>query len=225
MKGKNGANYQKIDLETWPRRSHFEYYRNQIPCLFSVTAKIDVTAILAYAHRTKRHFYGCMIYAIAKTVNEMDQMKLFLLPNKTPAIYDVRHPVFTIFHPENETFSDLWTEYDPDFDTFYAEFERVRNTYGTPEHYGIKGRPDQPENFFCVSCVPWLDFTSASTLVPGGEPQMFPIIHFGKYTRDENGKVTMPVALTIGHAAADGYHAGRFFEGLQGNLDKIGENR
>lgn len=213
--------FRRIDMDTWPRRSHYENYRDQIPCVFSVTVRLDVTRLLSFAHQSGCHFYGCMIYAISKTVNEMDEMRMFMLPDGNPAVYDVRHPVFTIFHPENETFSDLWTEYDPEFETFYKEFERVRNEYSTPEHYGIKGRPGQPENFFCISCAPWLDFTSVSTVTPGGKPQLFPIIDFGKYTRSAEGKMTMPVSMTIGHAVADGYHAGKFFRKLQENMDAV----
>ena len=51
-----------------------------------------------------------------------------------------------------------------------------------------------------------------------GEPALFPIIDFGKYTEQE-GRYTLPVAVTISHAAADGYHTSLFFKKLQENLD------
>ena len=51
-----------------------------------------------------------------------------------------------------------------------------------------------------------------------GEPALFPIIDFGKYTEQE-GRYTLPVAVTISHAAADGYHTSLFFKRLQEELD------
>ena len=47
---------------------------------------------------------------------------------------------------------------------------------------------------------------------------MFPIIDFGKYTQ-QDGRYTLSAAVTISHAAADGYHTSLFFKKLQENLD------
>ncbi len=87
--------------------------------------------------------------------------------------------------------------------------------------HGIKARKEQPENFFCISCVPWLTYTSYNTSVPGGEPNLFPIITFGKFTADEKGIYTMPFTLNISHAAADGYHTSKFFNDLQILINSI----
>lgn len=85
---------------------------------------------------------------------------------------------------------------------------------------GIKVRNDQPANFFCISCVPWLSYTAYNTSVPGGEPNLFPIITFGKYT-NVNGRYEMPFTINISHAAADGYHTSRFINDLQELLNTI----
>lgn len=209
--------YQKIDMSTWPRREHFAYYRDSLKCGYTLTVRIDVTNIVKYAKEHKKRFYGCFIYAAAKTVNEMDSMRMVALPDGEAGIWEVSHPNFTVFHKDDETFSDLWTEYKPDFDDFYQEFERVTATYG--ENHGIKGRPDQPANFFCISCVPWLDFSGYSTHHVGA-PALFPIITFGKYTEADE-RYTLPVAVTISHASADGYHTSMFFKKLQENLDSL----
>ena len=65
-----------------------------------------------------------------------------------------------------------------------------------------------------------MDYTGYASYV-AGTPSLFPIITFGKYT-EENGKYTLPVTLTISHAAADGYHASRFFHRLEENLRGFG---
>lgn len=211
----NTPSYTPIDLDAWPRREHFHYYRNFVKCSYSVTVRIDITSLLRFSHANHYRFYGCSIYLFARTVNEMPEMRMMLTPKGTPGIWDVVHPNFTVFHKDDHTFSDLWTTYDDDFSVFYQNFEQVLATYG--DIHGIKGRSDQPANFFCVSCVPWMDFTACSTSA-SGDPNLFPIFTYGKYT-EENGRFIVPVTLTISHAAADGYHASQFFERLQYNMD------
>lgn len=207
--------YQKIDMETWPRREHYRYYRGMLKCGYSLTARIDVTEAVAFAKSHGRRFYGCFLYAAARAVNGMDEMKLMTTPDGGPGIWDTVHLNFTVFHGDDKTFSDLWTEYYPEFEIFYQEFQRVLDTYG--DVHGIKGRPGQPANFFCASCVPWLDYTGFTTHSVG-EPALFPIITFGRYT-EEKGRYTLPVTVTISHAAADGYHTSLLFQRLQEQLD------
>ena len=149
--------YRKIDLETWPRREHYRYYREFLKCGYSITARLDVTEAVRFTRAQKKRFFGCFLYAAARAVNSMDEMKMMTAPDGTPGIWDEVHLNFTVFHEDDKTFSDLWTAYDPDFETFYREWERVVETYG--DCHGIKGRPGQPPNFFCISCVPWLDYT------------------------------------------------------------------
>ena len=206
--------YRKINMETWPRREHFQYYRNTVVCGYSLTARVDVTEALDFARRAEKRFYGCLLYAAARSVNEMDEMRMMVTPEGEPGIWDVVHPNFTVFHEGDKTFTDLWTEYVPDFPSFYQGFAQVLEEYG--DCHGIKGRPGQPGNFFCASCVPWLDYTGYATH-SAGAPALFPILTFGRFT-SENGRYTLPVTLTISHAAADGYHASQLFQKLEENF-------
>ncbi len=144
-------------------------------------------------------------------------MRMFALPDGSPAVWDMVHPNYTIFHEDDETFSDVWMEYDPDEATFLHTFEGVIRAYGNKK--GIKVRDDQPANFFCISGMPWISYDSFTTYTSGDRPPMlFPVLNYGKY-KEENGKMMMPVSITISHAAMDGYHEAKFFEVLQENLN------
>ena len=85
---------------------------------------------------------------------------------------------------------------------------------------GPKPKPDQPANFFCASCVPWIHYTGYSSVVPGGAPHLFPIVTYGKFEKRE-GRTTAPFTLTISHAAADGWHSAQFFQTLQETLERF----
>ena len=53
--------YRKIDMETWPRREHFPYYREFLKCGYSLTARVGVTGAVEYARRCCRRFFGCCL--------------------------------------------------------------------------------------------------------------------------------------------------------------------
>lgn len=207
-----------IDQEQWERKKHFEYYTEMLPCGYTVTVRLNVEHLY---QQTKKHhikFYPAFIYCAGKAINSMKEFRMGLDEKKNPGFYDVMHPNYTIFHEDDKTFSDLWSYYDEDFEVFY------RNITTDMEHYkdckGPKVRDGQPPNFFCISCVPWMDFTGYSTWIPGGTPNLFPILTFGKFKEEAEGR-TLSAALTISHAAADGYHTSQLFERLQTILSEI----
>ena len=68
--------------------------------------------------------------------------------------------------------------------------------------------------------MPWLDFTGYASSVPGGTPQLFPVITYGKIT-EKDGRRTMPLAINIDHAAADGWHTAQFIQDLQTLLNTV----
>lgn len=207
--------YRKIDMNTWPRREHYTYYRGTLQCGYSMTARLDVTELRRFVHEKDLRFFACFLYAATKTVNGTEEMKLMTGPEGDPGFWEVIHPNFTVFHEDDKTFSDVWTEYVPSFRDFYRGYQQTIDVYG--DVHGMQGRPGQPANFFCISCVPWLDFVSYSTYIDR-EPALFPIITFGKYTEAE-GHYTLPVTVTIAHASSDGYHTSQFFLRLQEELN------
>lgn len=144
--------YRAIRMDTWPRREHFAYYRRQIRCGYSLTVRMDVTKLAAFAKTQHLHFFPCFLYAASRTVNQMDEMKMMLTPEGGVGIWEVSHPNFTIFHEDDKTFSDVWMQYQPDFSAFYQEYLDVMRKYGN--RHGMKARENQPMNFFCISCVP-----------------------------------------------------------------------
>ena len=209
--------YQKIDMQSWPRREHYRYYTEKLRVEYSITAPVDLTNLLKFCHESGRKFYPTMICLVTKVVNAIENFRMFVDVDGSLCAWDRVVPSYTIFHEDDKTFSDCWSDYCEDFDTFYRTIAEDMKRYKDVK--GIKARKNQPPNFYCISCVPWMDFTGYGTWVPGGEPSLFPIITFGKYT-DDRGKKELSAALTISHAAADGYHASMLFQDIQNILSE-----
>lgn len=212
--------FSLIDMESWPRRDHFHYYRTELPCSYCLTIRLDVTRFLSMLKKRSLRFYPSFIYCVSRLIEEIKEFRMGVTSDGNPGFYDVMHPVYTVFHEDDHTFSDLWSTYDRDFPTFYRGLLKDLETYGSVHH--VKARPEAPPpNFYCISAVPWLDYSGYSSTVSGIKtPNLFPVITFGKYT-EENGVWSMPFTLNISHAAADSYHSSQFLSGLQAMLDSI----
>lgn len=212
------ANYKKVDIENWERKEHYKYYTEFLKVDYSLTSNLDVTNFLDYCHKKGIKFYATFIYCLTKTINQIDNFRMFKNSDGELCIWDYVVPNYTIFHDDDKTFSDCWTDFDDDFEAFYGEITKDMDHYKNVK--GIKVKPNQPANFYCVSCVPWINFTGYNTYVVGGDLKYFPIVTAGKY-EENNGKILMPCTLIIAHAVCDGYHAGLFFNTLQKNLDEF----
>ena len=211
--------FEYIDLEKWERTEHFNYYRNKLKCTYNLTVQLDVTNLIKEVKKNHLKFYPCMIYCISRIVNETKEFKMAVDEKGRPGYYDIIHPNYTIFHEDDKTFSDVWSEYTPDFNQFYKNITLDIEYYKNKK--GVKVKKNQPANFFCISCVPWLNYTNFSTSLVGiDQITLFPIITFGKFT-ESDGQFKMPFTVNIAHATADGYHTAKLINDIQEYVNNI----
>ena len=210
------ANFTVVDLASWPRREHYEYYTQRLPVGYSMTARLDVTRFRAECRARGLRFYAAFIACVSHVVTRCEWLRMFRDSQGRLCLWDEVCPNYTVFHEDDHTFSDLWSRYTPDLLALYHTICDDMARYGHEK--GIKARPDQPGNFFCVSCVPWVDFQSFNTYTAGGQPTFFPIITIGRISEAQE-KQEISCAFTIAHAVCDGWHTARFFRLLQDTLD------
>ena len=146
------------------------------------------------------------------------QIVMFILEHNNLCVWDKIIPNYTIFHEDDKTFSDCWSDFSVDFDLFYHNI--IEDMENFRDKKGIKVKDNQPPNFYCISCMPWTSFTSCNSRVVDGEPAYFPIVTLGKYEK-KHSKIILPVNITIAHAVCDGYHVGLFFEYLQDEITML----
>ncbi len=204
--------FYPIDLDAWPRAQHFSYYTNVIRTNYAITVRLDVTRLRGWVRGNGLRFYPAMLYAVMRAVNSRQEFRMAYLDGVL-GFYEECHPSYTIFHPDDHTFSDIWSEYSPDFRTFYASVLRDMEEWRDVK--GVKTKPGRPDNYCPVSCVPWLDFTAVAHDTTGPQPMYFPVITFGRYT-EKGGAWELPLCLHINHAAADGYHTAMLLADIQG---------
>ena len=213
--------FQKIDYGTWPRRPYFEHYHRDVPCWYSMTADVDITALLPRLRGSGLRFYPSVIHGISRMVNADPALRMAMDETGTIGVYDRVDPTYTIFHKDDETFSVLWTAYQPDLAGFCRAWEADRARYG--DIHAFEARPPEAgRGLFNISAVPWTSFRSLHLELPEANDYLLPIFTLGRY-REENGRTLLPLAVQVHHGVTDGFHVGRFFSRLQAWADGAAE--
>ena len=132
-------------------------------------------------------------------------------------LYADMEPCYTVFHKETETFSNIWTSYSDDYETFCHRYEEDMIRFGDTNHFMAK--PNLPENSFTVSMIPWTTFDSFNINVSNFK-YLIPIFTIGKFVK-ENERFYLPLAVQVHHAVCDGFHVCCFINDLQSRIDAM----
>ncbi|SFD24101.1 CatA-like O-acetyltransferase [Clostridium uliginosum] len=205
-------NFNHIDLDNWERKEYFDYYINIVKCKYNLNTNIDITELLLKVKNKKIRFYPTFIYIITKAINQNKEFRISFDKDDILGYWDYINPSYTIFHNDDKTFSDIWTEYNEDFSVFYRAAIMDLEKY--KDIKGIKAKPNTPKNFCPISSIPWLSFTGYGIDTYSESKMLFPTILFGKYFK-ENNKVMLPFSIFVNHAVADGYHTCKLINDIQ----------
>ena len=184
--------------------------------VMSLTADIDVAPLLAYARKNNLKFYSAMIWVVSRVINSHNEFKYGWSNEGDLIRWDYISPSYTVFNQEDESFTKFVTEYTDnllDFCKRTVDDQRKNKC----ERAIIK---DQPQNFFDVSCLPWIRYKHFDVHVFDDGKFLAPVVTWGKYEA-ENNKVLMPLTMNIHHAVADGFHLSRFFNEVQALIDSL----
>ena len=134
--------------------------------------------------------------------------------------WDKLNPLYTVFNKETEKFSNIWTESNVSFNSFYNSYKSDLLEYKDKNEMFPK-KPI-PENTVPISMIPWIDFSSFNLNIGNNSRFLLPIITMGKFY-SKNNKIYLPVSLQVHHAVCDGYHASLFMGEFQNMVDSVNE--
>ena len=211
-------NYTKVDIDEWSRGSLFQFYIEKMRIVMSLTVDINVAPLITYTKKNALKFYPAMIWVVSKVINSHDEFKYSWDTDGNLIRWDPISPSYTIFNRDDECFSKFVTEYTDDIFEFYQRTVDDQRKY--QEERAIIG--NQPQNFFDVSCLPWVKYKHFDVHVFDEGKFLAPVLTWGKY-EVQNGNALMPLTMNIHHAVADGFHLSRFFNEVQELIDSYAE--
>ncbi len=205
---------RKLDIETWNRREHFNFFKTFDQPYYGVTVQLDCTRAYAQCKTLGVSFYSYYLHKTLVAVNETENFK-YRIEDDDVYICDRVDASSTILR-DDHTFGFSHIKYHPDINEFHklvsAEIERIKNTTGL----FTTGPLIDVIHF---SALPWVNFTSISEASNKNSGDSCPKIAVGKLT-DVDGHKLMPFAVQVHHALIDGYHLGLFFDKLQNLLNQ-----
>lgn len=206
--------FKALDLENYPRKEHFDFYLNRVPCTWSCTVKLDILPI----RQLRLRLYTSMLWLLARSVNSLEAFRFAKRPDGIVGIYDQVHPSFTVLNPQLNTFSCTWCRYDDDYFTFAkaadSAIAQAKNAKG------MLARTDIPDNIFNVSMIPWFHFEAFNLYLPQSVNYFAPIFTIGQF-KEEKGRTLIPLAFQVHHAVCDGLHASLLLKKLQSEINAL----
>lgn len=210
------SNFSLIDFNNWDRRQYFYYFTKIIPTGYSISVDIDITNTYNLVKRINKKFFPTYLYLASRLISEQQEFRISQIDDQL-GYYEVLHPSYACFHEDDKTMSNIWTEYDPDYEQFYENYLNDQKQYAS--NHGILAKPDMPpKNSYMIGMLTWIQFTSYSPTPYANTDYYFPIIQAGKFF-ERNNRKRMPISISIHHAVADGYHVGLFLEKFQEGMN------
>lgn len=195
--------YHYIDREKYYRKGVYRHFTEDCHCSVSITSRIDVTELVKSSKRSGTKFYINFLYALSTALNSREDYKtVYRYKTDELVVYDVINPAHYVFHDDTETCTLVYTDYSPDYDTFYADCARDIEEAKLTREYRLD-TASHP-NWFDASYISWLSYDAMHVELPDGHLHFMPIVNWGRY-REEGGRVVLPLTVRLNHAIADGY--------------------
>ncbi|QHI39041.1 Chloramphenicol acetyltransferase [Kordia antarctica] len=205
---------KKLNVHTWNRRKHFEFFNTFQDPFFAVAAPMNVTKAHEFAKASGNSFFAVYLHDCMKAINEVEAFRYRIENDTEVVIHEAIHASATIMRPD-KTFGFSFIDYDVNFEKFRknieAEKERIINSDDLFP-------PKNSEDCIYVSALPWASFTGHKEPFHGRKESV-PRIAFSKM-EVEKTKKKMTVSISVNHALMDGYHVGQFTEKFQEYLLK-----
>ncbi|MFI0425453.1 MAG: CatA-like O-acetyltransferase [Flavobacterium sp.] len=205
---------RKIDISSWNRKGHLEFFSAFQEPFFGITTTIDCTTAYEKAKAIQISFFVYYLHKTLAAVNQIENFR-YRIEGEDVFLYEEIDASATIMR-EDKTFGFSFMKFHKDIHEFNTivqkEIERIQTTTG------ILTR-EYPENIIHFSAVPWINFTGLTHSRNFGVADSCPKISYGKLV-EENGKKSMALSVTAHHGLVDGYHIGLFIEALQTELNK-----
>lgn len=205
-----------IDLNTWARAGQFALFRTYEKPHYAITARVDVTHLMAIRKGQGVSPYRACLYAIGAGLHAVPEL-LMRFRGDQVVCHDAIALSFTVPRPDGG-FNYAYLPFQTDFVDFDRRAADTITATAQNTDFGASDGLDDAVAY--LSCMPWLDYTSLSNALPGPD-DCIPRVAWGKIVQDRDGCYQMAMTLEVHHALVDGAQVGAFFAAVQTHLDEI----
>jgi chloramphenicol O-acetyltransferase type A len=207
---------KEIDLTTWKRKQHFDFFHRMDYPQYTISFDMDSTSFLPALKRGGHSFYATMMHLSLEAACSVEPFCQRIRKNRVVQ-HDVLHPSFTYMEQGEELFSLITLDYKENIQDFERHMEHVIAQQNSYFDFGpLEGRDD----FIYFSAIPWISFNHISHTISLNRDDSVPRISWGKYYTSQERSL-LPYSVQVNHCLVDGFHIHEFKDALQGLLDEF----
>lgn len=200
------VNKYRVDISSWKRREHYNFFRTFDQPFFGITKRINCTEAYRYCKSYNIPFLSYYLHKSLSAANHITEFR-YRIEDEQVVEYGRIAGSITVMR-RDETFGFAYFNYYPDFRTFTEEATAQIRSEKIAS--GLNLRP-HTNDLIHFSILPEIEFSSMqhAQMLKGNDS--VPKIVFGQLIFNE-GKVLLPVAVHVHHALCDGLHVSKFFK-------------
>ena len=206
------SEYREIDLETWPRREHYDFFCSFREPFFSITAEVLCEGILKRCEKDGRSKTFALWHGILQAANAVEEFR-YRIKEQGPVLYEAVHLSPTVLRPDG-TFTIAFLPFVEDLGAFAEIGRQVLEEAKKTKGFSLDVETRRID-LIHFSTVPWFRFTGLSHARATERTESEPKITIGRYGQGADGKVSIPISVTVHHGLMDGVHVARYFEELE----------
>lgn len=208
--------YTYLDMDHYPRKAHFDYFRSLAYPYGGLTVEVDITDFLAAVKGKGLPFFLSLCWCVGEAANAVPQLRQRIVGGKIIE-FDRCPTSHTVALPDGTyCYCTLDGKGRPFFDflPYAAQAQEAVKAQGS-----IEESAEEALSLFFISTLPWVSYTAAIQPVPYPADSN-PRITWGRYHTSE-GRVLLPVTLLCHHALVDGIHIAAFYTALDQQLAAV----
>ena len=209
---------QRIDRAAWRRNAHDQLFARLDVPFYSLTFRLDVTDVYAYAKRAGVSFYTSMIWVTMRALNAVEAFRCELRGEEV-YLLDRRNPSWT-YSWDDELFGICgvaWIDGEPP-EAFAARCKAAEANNPSPIP---TAEADEAGHDVYLSSLPWLDYEHITQEFLLDRCDSTPRIMWGRFSENEQGRKTLSYTVQVNHRLIDGVHLKRLFEALNGAIKAL----
>lgn len=206
-----------LDLDTWSRRAHFDFFRDSEDPFFNICTEVDVSKLVEAVRSSEGgSFFLASLWISLTAANRIESFR-YRIDGDSVLVYEHVDCGSTVLR-DDQTFGFAYFRHTSDYREFATrgaeEVARVQKQSGD-----LVELLDELGLIY-YSVIPWVSFTSFSHARNRGHRDSIPRIVFGKHHLVGERRM-LPISVEAHHAVMDGLHVAQFLDQLQALLDDL----
>ncbi|WP_299977890.1 CatA-like O-acetyltransferase [uncultured Pseudoteredinibacter sp.] len=207
----------KIDIATWSRNEHFEFYRSAQEPYWGVCVELQVAKLYQQSKANGFSFSAALLFLATKAANQVENMRYRIVGNDVYH-FETTH-ISNVFLRENKLFSFGFIEFNDNFEQHCQAYKNKAVQALNAQQIQLDEDSARPDTLH-FSALPWLGFSSMSHARTFKAEESCPKISIGKLNKSAES-LSLPFSVHVHHGFVDGYHMGIFIEALQDLINRF----